>query len=380
MLLAAGGLAAACGGSASTAASSSPGQPSPATTVTTTAPAPVTSVTSTAPTPALGLSPTSVTFVSADVGWVLGTVACSAGRCTRVEQTTDGGAQWTPVASPPGSPTGIRFASATIGYAYGLTQSPLDLTRDGGASWSPVSAPDSEQGVGASDLEVGSGVWLLGQGPYPDVLYAAIGSASFHKLGSAPNRSGVLAVQAGEAYVLGPQGAGPISPGLAVVTTAGQSGRTVPCTGVDGNGDAGALTPLVPAGQLVVACVPQTTSSGAPATALYRSTDDGRHWSSYAQVPACDVVSLTRTSTAVFAACQRGGVERVPLTGGTAATSLSGGGVLYVGFTTDSDGVAVLQPASATGDATGTATGNATANNTLEITRDGGAHWVKAPV
>jgi hypothetical protein len=98
-----------------------------------------------APAP-VGFEPVSVTFVSANDGWVLGSVACGTARCAAVERTTDGGHTWAPAGAPkttvvasigPETPLGdgvarIRFATVNDGWAFGPS---IWSTHDGGATW-----------------------------------------------------------------------------------------------------------------------------------------------------------------------------------------------------------------------------------------------------
>ena len=48
----------------------------------------------------LGFRPMSVTFVSADQGWVLGSAPCSTGRCPVIAHTLDGGRTWSTIPAP----------------------------------------------------------------------------------------------------------------------------------------------------------------------------------------------------------------------------------------------------------------------------------------
>ena len=57
-----------------------------------------------------GFEPVSVTFVSADEGWVLGSVPCGSTRCAAIERTTDGGRTW---ASAPAPKTTVVSAFGT---------------------------------------------------------------------------------------------------------------------------------------------------------------------------------------------------------------------------------------------------------------------------
>lgn len=95
-----------------------------------------------------GFEPASVTFVSADQGFVLGTAPCSTPPCTSLVATDDGGATWhglpAPVAplaaslddpSPddaPGAISEVRFGDHLDGWAFGPG---LWSTHDGGEHW-----------------------------------------------------------------------------------------------------------------------------------------------------------------------------------------------------------------------------------------------------
>jgi photosystem II stability/assembly factor-like uncharacterized protein len=93
-----------------------------------------------------GFQVLSMTFVSDQRGFALGSVGCGTRRCGALLGTADGGATWTPLtaparavpdmygACPAGQPCAgqIRFATALIGYAYDPT---LYVTTDGGRHW-----------------------------------------------------------------------------------------------------------------------------------------------------------------------------------------------------------------------------------------------------
>ncbi|MGD0998546.1 MAG: hypothetical protein ABR941_09565, partial [Thermoleophilia bacterium] len=145
----------ACGskGQGSTSAtpmgSSPPASQSPSATPTT----PAIAATSLPPAPVgaavpTGFRATSVTFVSTDEGFVLGTAP---GHGAVVARSRDRGATWTRRAAPfvdigwPQSQSGsaagvwgIRFATATHGFVFGRG---LWETTDGGATWTRVAAP-----------------------------------------------------------------------------------------------------------------------------------------------------------------------------------------------------------------------------------------------
>ena len=126
-----------------------------------------------APSPAqasapVGFEPVSVTFVSADQGWVLGSVPCGSSRCAAIERTTDGGRTWAPIPAPSttvvtdiglgsGASAGIarlRFATPNDGWAYGPD---LWATHDGGATWTRLAAPSLPSGSPIVALESANG-------------------------------------------------------------------------------------------------------------------------------------------------------------------------------------------------------------------------------
>lgn len=342
-----------------------------------TRPSPTATATATGGGTGLGLQVSSVTFVSADEGWVIGTYE---GR-TGVERTTDGGAHWTLLAaSPPGLEAapqgiqppligGIRFADGLHGYAF--STSALDVTDDGGRTWKQVAIPNEDRdGSGATDVEAAGGrVWLLNAAiPYPSIYTAPVGSTRFTRIGRAGNRLAFLATRGPEAYVVGTQGAGPVLPNLEVATTSGVSPRTSPCAGGPGAnrpGSPGDITGLVTtplAGVLDAMC-----STGPyvpmPSNTVELSADDGESWTVLQTTSNCSAVSFATTSSRAFLACADGGIEALPGRG-SGDVQLASVKITYVGFTNDQDGVALSDP---------TGKGGA-----LYLTRDGGTHWTKA--
>jgi hypothetical protein len=140
--------------------SSAPVSQSPA--PTSTAPAPAVSPTATptsaatgGPVPA-GFLPMSVTFVSAQTGFVLGQVPCKSTLCYGLAKTTDAGHSFTFVADLPVVPqnaqpiTEVRFANLHDGWAFGPQ---LWATHDGGATWRQAAEPGP-----VSDVEAAAGV------------------------------------------------------------------------------------------------------------------------------------------------------------------------------------------------------------------------------
>ena len=97
----------------------------------------------------IGFAATSVTFVSPQEAFVLGTAPCAKAPCTSILRTLDRGASWrglpapvVPLAAPAGATGpavwGIRFANPSDGFVFG---NGLWETTDGGEQWSPAASP-----------------------------------------------------------------------------------------------------------------------------------------------------------------------------------------------------------------------------------------------
>lgn len=112
----------------------------------------------------------SVTWVSAQRGWLLGSAACGQATCTTVIRTTDGGRTWSRLASLDApltveqdtGITGVRFADDLHGWAFGPA---LWATADGGGTWQRQ-VPDGGRPVLA----------LAGD---PDAVYAVVSGCQF---------------------------------------------------------------------------------------------------------------------------------------------------------------------------------------------------------
>jgi hypothetical protein len=93
-----------------------------------------------------GFAPNSVTFVSLQLGWVLGGAPCQSGTCLALLRTSDAGHTWSAVQAPPttfapaNSPatypqagvSEVRFADPQDGWAFGPD---LWSTHNGGRTW-----------------------------------------------------------------------------------------------------------------------------------------------------------------------------------------------------------------------------------------------------
>lgn len=149
--------------SASPTTSAQSAQPSVSATPSPTAPA--------VPTPAggpvpSGFSPLSVTFVSLQTGFVLGTAPCSgSSACLTLLRTPDAGHTWVSIPAPSTSAatrgsvgghgvSGIRFADPLDGWAFGPE---LWSTHDGGATWNRITLPGASAGASVMDLAASAG-------------------------------------------------------------------------------------------------------------------------------------------------------------------------------------------------------------------------------
>jgi photosystem II stability/assembly factor-like uncharacterized protein len=109
--------------------------------------------------------PLSVTFVSADMGWVLGSAGCGSNTCPVIVRTLDGGRTWARIAAPQtslGNPgdlqagsgiSEVRFADPLDGWAFGPG---LWSTHDGGKTWKQISIPRVAGGVAALEASAGA--------------------------------------------------------------------------------------------------------------------------------------------------------------------------------------------------------------------------------
>ena len=104
----------------------------------------------------------SVTFVSARLGWVLGTSGCS--LCAPVLlRTEDAGRTWTRIPAPSdGYANEVRFADPQNGWIFGTNSGEaatgLWATHDGGSHWNRPPLPGITPGDIVSDVEAAAGM------------------------------------------------------------------------------------------------------------------------------------------------------------------------------------------------------------------------------
>jgi len=374
------------GSSLTSTASGAPGRSSTTpvgATPTVSAPA-STPATTPAPTPAGGPVPkgfaaTSVTFVSTDEAFVLGTAPCVNKPCTSIVRTLDRGASWvglpapvTPLADPYGSSGpgawGIRFASPSAGFVFG---NGLWATTDGGEHWSSVAGP----GGAIVDLEVIDGQLLAlsdncsaqsGCSPSETLYRRALAGGSWHVVTHVSNAR-VIATQARVAAVLDD---------TSVVIT-GDGGLTFathasPCASPASGGSSVAVTGP---DSLALLCA-GGAAAGQVQKTVYVSADLGVHWTKAgsppiggdpwgisAGAPAGLVVAAASGATWLYSSAD-GGAQWV-----TSYKAIDGGaGFNDLGFTTTTDGVAVLGPAYTDGNSYGMP-------GELLLTSNGGMTW-----
>jgi hypothetical protein len=348
--------------------------------------------------------PTSVTFVSAHIGAVIGQAGtpghCATAYCTSLAGTSDYGTSWYGVSAPlTGAPDGsqgvgqIRFLNTSDGWAFGPQ---LWVTDDGGASWTQ----EDTGGMRVTDLETagdrafalfakctgsgtdfgahctsfslytsraGSNQWQQVSGPVsglrlPQTAAAQAASASLVLTGGPASGTGYLLAPSGQLL------SGPLTG--AAWTEAGEQEPCQPgAPGPDGQ-PAGALL-AADSSELVLVCASATDAATDSQTkSVSESSDNGVTWSApesaspggiAASVATQEQGSLVvlATDAGIYLSTDSGGNWQLAQAspGGAAAGET---GFSYVGMTSPLDGVAL--PADP-------------ALHEVFITTDGGRSW-----
>jgi photosystem II stability/assembly factor-like uncharacterized protein len=329
-----------------------------------------------------GFAATSVTFVSVDEAFVLGTAPCKPAPCTSIVRTLNRGGSWVglpapvvPLGSAEGSSGaaaavwGIRFADPAHGFVFG---NELYETTNGGEHWAQVAGPRGS----ILSLEVTDGQVLALTAP----CRAQSGCGQTGTLERRPLSGGswrvvtqvsdprLIATQARVAAVLD---------GTSVIVTAngGLSYTThaTPCT-TEGVAMASSVAVTSPDG-LALLCAGEG-AMGSVGKTVFVSSDLGAHWTK-AGLPGrggdpFDIAAATPTQLVVAA---ESGASELYYSGDSASTwgtayqaGDGGAGWNDLGFTTTSDGVVVHGPALQDGNAQGRP-------GQLLFTSDGGATW-----
>jgi len=364
----------------SSAASSPPGSSGPATSLPVAPGATATGVPAGGPVPA-GFAATSVTFVSADEAFVLGTAPCAHAPCTSIVRTLNRGASWVGLPAPvvplgdPYSGTsqpavwGIRFASPGQGFVFG---NGLWATTDGGEHWAAVAGP----GGSVTDLEIIDGQVLV----LTDACSAQSGCAQAETLERRALSGGPWSVVT---RVNGPRGIATQARVAAVlddsgVLVTGDGGLTfathvTPCPG--GSGSAGSAVAVTGPSSLALLCA-GGAAMGSVQKTVYVTGNLGATWVKAGSPPLggdpSGISGGTTGQLMVAAASGASWLYYSPDGGARWVVAYragdGGAGFNDLGFTTPADGVAVHGPAYLDGDKYGMP-------GQLLLTSDGGASW-----
>jgi hypothetical protein len=330
-----------------------------------------------------GMAATSVTFVSPDEAFVLGTAPCSHTPCTSIVRTLNRGASWrglpapvVPLGQPENGPApavwGIRFATPSHGFVFGTG---LWETTDGGEQWAKASSPagsilslevidgqvlaltatcSSQSGCGTATLvrrPVGGGTWQP--------------VTQLHVSGSTGDR---IATQARVAAILD---------GSSVIVTANGGLSTLehatPCTT---QGVAYATSVAVTGPDSLALLCSGGAAMGSVIKTIYVSSNLGQHWTKAGAPPrGGDPISIAGATPGQLVVSAASGASWLYYSGngaaqwGSAYEAGDGGmGFNDLGFTTTSDGVVVYGPAVTDGNGEGRP-------GRLLLTSNGGASW-----
>jgi hypothetical protein len=355
-----------------------------------------------------GVSPRSVTFVSTQVGWVLGTVGCGArSACPVLLKTTDRGSSWAAQALPAGLrsliaaaaigrsdvPAGelnVRFADASDGWIFGgllglgNSRPFLWVTHDGGASWHPVSIPWLGKQSSILDLEASAGrAQLLASN---DAGRLTIASAAAHSdawrittgvaLGNPAGgglQSGAFTLTGSGGWLVEGNDRG--TTGSARLATSGRwVAWTPPCAALGGSF---AVPAAANARSLVAVCVIGGFASPMPKAAppgatlgsswLYGSSNGGASFAPLARLGGLGSSfgpAIASPQPGVILLGRSVGADQglaASFDGGKRWSVVARGLVDFLGFTTSRQGIAILEPPSGAA--------------RLELSLDGGHSW-----
>ena len=325
-----------------------------------------------------GFAATSVTFVSPEEAFVLGTAPCAKAPCTSILRTLNRGASWRGLPAPvvplatlsestEPAVWGIRFANPSDGFVFG---NGLWETTDGGEHWSSAASPRGS----IQSLEVIDGQLLAVVDP------CGIGCAMQATLQRRPLAGGawqVVATVAGTGVIATRSRVAAVLDGDDVIVTANGGVSTVtrpgPCSTTGLNApDWIAVTG--PTG-LAMMCAGDG-AAGSVEKIVFVSDDLGAHWTragSPSRGGDPEGMSAASASQLVVAAASGASMLYYSGDGGarwsTAYYEGDGGlGFNDLGFTTAADGVVVYGPAQSDDNAE-------SRPGWLLLTSNGGASW-----
>lgn len=320
-------------------------------------------------------APLAATFVTSDIGYTLGTVACPWVRCLTLAGTLDGGRTWTDLGTPvpAGTTLGLpasgpialsmRFSDQDDGWIYGNvgTQYVLWWTGDAGHTWRAVGQKVTGGGsVTALEATGGRAQAAVVRGAPAGVTVISSAQSSTTWSQTSPRLRLAGTTTPATDLVLQQQGGWLVVNAPTFVSGArlASPGRWVPWTPVAASGAtvhlaADSATDVFEAAQ---------PAQGAAGAALYHSTDGGLQWSSIARLPAglrVEALAAPTVGTVAVAGAD-GGRTVIQMSDDswlTAQTVWSGSGpVSELGFEDAQQGIALI-------------------GSRLLMTYDGGAHW-----
>lgn len=338
-----------------------------------------------------GVAPLSITFVSADEGWLLGTQACPEGTCLRLARTVNRGLTWTGTSTPPrglpaelhaGDTLQVRFADPADGWVFGqVSGAPVVwATTDGGAAWTRVSLPGLGAGGQVEDIETVRGVVdALILPAAGDLLLdtAKVEGGRWQTAvtvprGSGPHPSAELVLQATGGWVLVDNGG--VVGGAILAGSTWEAWADLPCQSAGGPAELAAAS----ATELVAVCQVKKASAAHPPLQVWSSTDGGT--SPWQAGPVLKGVGASLRINFQLTAASAPGKPVLVGAGGTTGTALLSspdGGVTWttraniglpivqVGFEDANQGVAVAR--------SGTV-------GELLMTPDGGGSWTQVGI